>query len=39
MWEYCTEHSATPKDLGDTYQDVREQLGLVSESADEDTDN
>lgn len=38
MWEYCTEHSTTPKDLGETYQDVREQLGLVPE-ADADTDN
>ena len=31
VWEYCVEHNTNPYDLGDSYDVVRQQLGLAQE--------
>ena len=36
MWEWCSEHSTTPAELGSSYEDVRRQLGLVQVQDDEE---
>ena len=36
LWEYCHENNTTPAQLGDSYKDVREQLGLPQDNDDDD---
>ena len=35
MWDYCQEHSTTPKALGVKYDEVRKELGLVLDKNEE----